>query len=374
MNSPAVNRPFTPDRRSPVALFAQVHGVLLTELESGVWKPGDRFPTMSELTTRFAVSSITIRRVLRDLTENGYLLTTQGARTLVADRDKPAPRTPVQRRRIAIPFYAGKPHKLSFSRGPWTATLIAAIQQVLMNRGYLSTLLPFDGDDTTESLGITREAFDGLLILVASHTDEAFRLIPGNMPHVRIGKSDTSMASSYVTANFYAGGSDVARLMLDRKIDRFLFVMRPSTSAWELMRGFQETLLQQGMPSSRVNIVSVDTIDAEAGKRAAADFLKSQTISGRIGIFGSGDLLAKGACHACCDLGISIPDQAIVVGGSGLPQAADYAPPLTVLCYPFEAVAQHAVDALMRVITTGLSAGPGTELAMSIRLRRSTGD
>ena len=43
---------------------------------------------MGELTKQFGVRAITIRRVLRDLTENGYLLTSQGARTTVADRRK----------------------------------------------------------------------------------------------------------------------------------------------------------------------------------------------------------------------------------------------------------------------------------------------
>jgi DNA-binding LacI/PurR family transcriptional regulator len=374
MDARIVNSTFTPDRRSPVALFAQVHSLLLAEMEAGIWKPGDRFPTVSALTTRFAVSSITIRRVLRDLTENGYLLTTQGARTLVADRHAPAHRSPIQRRKIAIPFFAGKPHKLSYSRGPWTATLIAAIQQVLMDRGYASTLLPFDSDDTTESLGINREAFDGLLVLAASHTEEAFRLIPTNLPHIRIGKPDRPEPSYYVTANFYAGGADVAGLMRERGIARFLFLMRPSTSAWELMRGFQEALLRQGIPSAHVDIVSVNAIDAETGWRTTTDYLKRHPFHERLGIFGSGDLLAKGACRACRDLGVAIPDQAIVVGGSGLPQAADYDPPLSVLCYPFEKVAEQAVDSLVRLMTTGITLVQGVELAMPLQLRRSTGD
>ena len=39
-----------PNRRSPIALFMQVHDVLLGEFESGVWQAGNQFPSLSELT------------------------------------------------------------------------------------------------------------------------------------------------------------------------------------------------------------------------------------------------------------------------------------------------------------------------------------
>jgi len=362
-----------PSRRSPVALFTQVHDTLLSEFEAGEWIAGDVFPTVSELTKRFGVSSITIRRVLRDLTENGYLLTSQGARTTVADRRDPTQRSITLRRNIAIPFYAGAKHMLNYARGPWTATLVTALQHELMDRGYSSSLLPFDVNDTAETLGIHEDNFDGLLVLAGSHTEDALWILSHNLPSVSIGKPNRPAPSNYVTASFYNGGADVAKLMQDKDIKKFLYLMHPGGTSIERMRGFQETLLINDVPSKYVDIILADGIEVEDGYRAVVDFLKKNPFKERLGIFGAGDFLASGACRACHELGVSIPAQAIVIGGSGLPEAADYNPPLSSLCYPFEEVAVRAIDMLFRLMTTGAKVAQGVEIPMSLKERYSTG-
>jgi GntR family histidine utilization transcriptional repressor len=51
---------------------------------NGTWKEGDRIPSEAELCAMFSASRMTANRAVRELTEQGYLVRTQGAGTFVA--------------------------------------------------------------------------------------------------------------------------------------------------------------------------------------------------------------------------------------------------------------------------------------------------
>ncbi|MCX8023823.1 MAG: GntR family transcriptional regulator [Thermanaerothrix sp.] len=70
-------QPFTP-------LYYQIEQQILEEIHQGRLKPGDRLPSEPELSRRFGVSRITIRRALKDLSQQGIIYSRQGKGTFVA--------------------------------------------------------------------------------------------------------------------------------------------------------------------------------------------------------------------------------------------------------------------------------------------------
>jgi GntR family transcriptional regulator, N-acetylglucosamine utilization regulator len=72
------------DRSSPLPLYHQVREALLAILKIGPYEPGALFPTEQELSERFEVSRITIRRAIDELVREGYLFAKQGKGTFVA--------------------------------------------------------------------------------------------------------------------------------------------------------------------------------------------------------------------------------------------------------------------------------------------------
>lgn len=70
--------------RSARFLYEDVKRELSRRIEEGVYPPGTRIPSASELTREFRVSAITIRRALRDLTVAGLLRGHQGLGVFVA--------------------------------------------------------------------------------------------------------------------------------------------------------------------------------------------------------------------------------------------------------------------------------------------------
>jgi DNA-binding GntR family transcriptional regulator len=75
--------PRKPDRRF---LYREVANALRRRVTAGTYRPGSRIPTEEELVREFEVSGITVRRAIRDLTNEGLLLGRQGLGTFVTDQ------------------------------------------------------------------------------------------------------------------------------------------------------------------------------------------------------------------------------------------------------------------------------------------------
>ena len=70
-------------RDLPVPLYHQVKTSILSRIETGQWRPGDRLPSEDELSERFKVSKITVRQALRELAQLGHIRREQGRGTFV---------------------------------------------------------------------------------------------------------------------------------------------------------------------------------------------------------------------------------------------------------------------------------------------------
>jgi GntR family transcriptional regulator len=70
-------------RDLPVPLYHQVKTSILSRIETGQWRPGDRLPSEDELADRFKVSKITVRQALRELAQLGHIRREQGRGTFV---------------------------------------------------------------------------------------------------------------------------------------------------------------------------------------------------------------------------------------------------------------------------------------------------
>jgi len=64
--------------------FAAIKEFIFSQIESGQWPEHSRVPSEHELCEQFAVSRMTARRALQELTEQGVLYRTQGVGSFVA--------------------------------------------------------------------------------------------------------------------------------------------------------------------------------------------------------------------------------------------------------------------------------------------------
>jgi len=69
-------------------LYKSVSAVLRERVDVGLYQPGARIPTVEELAAEFGVSTITVRRAIRDLSLEGRLTGRQGLGVFVTKRQR----------------------------------------------------------------------------------------------------------------------------------------------------------------------------------------------------------------------------------------------------------------------------------------------
>jgi len=71
------------DRDSPVPIYHQLKTLIREQIESGLWRPGDRIPTEDELCRLYGISRSPVRQALKELVYEGVLVRRPGAGTFV---------------------------------------------------------------------------------------------------------------------------------------------------------------------------------------------------------------------------------------------------------------------------------------------------
>lgn len=75
------------DDTLPVTLQYQLRMKLMEKIEGKVWSPGMQIPSEREMCSEYGVSRITVREVLKELVQDGYLVRKQGKGTFVTMRE-----------------------------------------------------------------------------------------------------------------------------------------------------------------------------------------------------------------------------------------------------------------------------------------------
>lgn len=72
------------NHNSDIAMYKQLTSIIMSQIEHGQLKPGDKVPSESELLKKYNVSRITVRAAISELVEDGVLVRSQGKGTFVA--------------------------------------------------------------------------------------------------------------------------------------------------------------------------------------------------------------------------------------------------------------------------------------------------
>lgn len=68
---------------SSMPLYKQVKNIILSEIQTGQWKAGEQIRPEMELSQKYNVSRVTVRKALEELGNEGYLVKRQGKGTFV---------------------------------------------------------------------------------------------------------------------------------------------------------------------------------------------------------------------------------------------------------------------------------------------------
>lgn len=73
-------------KNGSVPKYKQLEQIILNSITNGELKTGDQIPTENDLSTKYNISRITVRKALENLEHQGYLTRISGKGTFIADR------------------------------------------------------------------------------------------------------------------------------------------------------------------------------------------------------------------------------------------------------------------------------------------------
>jgi GntR family transcriptional regulator len=73
------------EKTSPIPLHLQLRRIILSMIESGKLKPGDKLYSEAEFCKKFNISRMTVRRVINDLANEGYIQRVAGKGSFVCE-------------------------------------------------------------------------------------------------------------------------------------------------------------------------------------------------------------------------------------------------------------------------------------------------
>ncbi len=361
-------------------LHSRIQKYILSLIETGEKKPGDKLPTEYELAQMFQTSRTTVLRALDQLTAQGVIYKRRGSGSYVSDQTD-ASRTDLPIISLILPFSQNQ----DYTEAPNEYLLLRGCQSYLVKKGYMLTIsyTSESFEDEFQIIGQCKKASSkGVILYPSSNIDTLsnfYSLMLDDFPIVLIDQPLISLECSFVLSDNKSGGMIAADHLIETGCDNFSFVCETNTfshfSLQDRYFGFCRSLKQHGYSIDKTNYF-VDCLNqAAAAGQTVTEYFKqvltriTSEPAEKYGIFCTSDAIAAELLAAASALGLDVPQKLAVIGYSSSAQRQDY--PLTTISQDFYAIGENAARELLKIIRH--TAAPGGFHARYIPVHLSRG-
>jgi len=253
---------------------------------------------------------------------------------------------------------------------PYFAELARCLTDAARHRGYTLLIEQSDGERERELELLARADrkafFDGLVISpLALQDDDLLRSSRTERPVVLLGEERHPGFDHVAIDNLAAARAATEHLLASGRRRLVALGAQHETHSSSSLRlaGFEAAVAVAG-PGVETTIEYVDGFSREAGAAAARRLLARDRLPD--GLFCFSDLLAVGAMSVLGEAGVAIPEQVAVIGFNGSDEARYTRPPLSTVSPDKRAIAETALDALVRRIDG--DDGPSRSIAIPFEI------
>jgi len=242
---------------------------------------------------------------------------------------------------------------MSYLENQFYPLVIEKLSQKLQKEGYHVLMFIAEIDEAADGVlaEILQYQVDGIVMASAMLTSNiAQSCAEVGVPVVQFNRVSilgglAQHASSSVTSDNYAGGAQIARLLVERGYRRFAYLagLEDSSTSIERERGYRDTLRQLGhdVDWREVGHYNFD------GAQAAVRRMFATATNGPDALFAANDHMAIAALDVLRqELGLRVPEDVAIVGFDDVPQAAWGAYQLTTVRQRVEPMVDATVDLL----------------------------
>ena len=360
----------TRPRRGPSAYvpqYVRIRDEITRRIEAGELAQGVRIPSLREMCDEFGVSSITARRALLDLLNEGIVERRGGLGAFVTGMRR--------RARIAVVI-------IGYSESAWRQNsgsfgqLVGGIASSMWEHEALLTVLPVN-DPMTASTALRQllhdQPVDGLLFRVAGDVDWRVVDIPAEqgIGAVLIKRTPPATGVPAVLSDARTAGSMAVEHLValgHRRIG--LLSATASTDTYrDHKAGFIEALDRHGIRIGRELVSAVTSVFDEDRKVAAERLLGLDERP--TAIVCNADFLALDVYEVAAAHGLRIPEDLSVVSFDDMEFAQHLQPPLTTVRLSYYDLGRAAATTLFRVLE-GDEVPTVQEIPVELIVREST--
>ncbi len=339
------------DRTNPLPLYIQVREDIRSQIESGRLAPGDRLLLERALTEQYAVSSVTVKRALRDLAHEGLVVRIKRKGTFVSPRKIERPDAKPRAKTLAL--------IVPDIEDLFLSEIYRGLADVARRAGFAVSILSSDREikkerENIRSLGERSE--HGAIIFPnwgRANAEEIFELKRRKFPFVLVNRCFRDIQTHYVIADNCAGACEAVEHLIRLKHRRIGCIgWVECTAVEDRLQGYRLALGRHGIPydetlvrgildEHRQNIADVEP--ASGGYQEMKKLLQSPNRPSAI--FAVSDRLAVGAMRAIREAGLEVPDDVALVGFDDLRYASDL--DLTTVAQPAFETGRTAAEILI---------------------------
>ncbi|MGB9623228.1 MAG: GntR family transcriptional regulator [Phycisphaerae bacterium] len=301
-------------------LYKRVEHQLRTWISEGYYRPGDRLPSIRELSAKLSVNYLTVRQALARLSAEGLVSTSQGRGTFVEH-----PTAGAKTVALVVP-HLGSPLSDMVSQGICSVLDEHQIESVILNSHDSVNA------EARNLRQIARRNLGGAIVFSTMGlptTLAILKMVVEGRPVVLVDRFFEDVPTWHVRADNIQGGYLATRHLLDIGRRRIGFVsdLTNSTTRHRL-EGYRRALASAGVvfDEKLVGAVPVATNDTFGTTRQ----LLAQTPRPDA-IFYGNDFRAMEGMQAIKAAGLRIPEDIAIVGFDDLPTSRLTDPPLTTI-------------------------------------------
>lgn len=330
---------------SVVPIHDQLVAYLSEKIAAGHLSSGDPLPSENALAKQLKISRMTVRRVFDTLVYAGLLARRQGKGTFVASETS------------GLIGFIGQT-LISGISSELVAYLNGAIETYNLTGWHLLVCGAQNDPDRQLSFVKTLQAHGVRGIILAPAVLKSYErnietllsLRSARLPFVLIERNVEQVDSDYVVSDNFKAGCIATQHLINLGHRRIAFMtgfqVPTITQRYE---GYKATLADNGLPFDPSLLVSWPDHTVELGGEQIADIL----LSGATAMVTYSDQGAIHCINRCMEKGVNVPGDLAVVGIGETRISLGVKPILTTVRHDFKAMADTALDLLLKRISGG---------------------
>jgi LacI family transcriptional regulator len=325
-------------------LYRQLADIVKGKIESGEYKPGDRLPSMDDLSSEFSINKITVRKALTELAGEGLIYSIPAQGTYVSDRRDEPER--VENKLLTVSLISTE--VVLSEIGPYHMDLLNGIRQELAKHEASLVLLHSENAKTpAELLNLIKRSDADAMIYLGPQDPTVLRyLIKNGPPSILVDYNANDLNADIVCIDNIQAGNIAMSHLLKLGHTSISVVAGPDDHPVSINRlmGIEKAVEGFGVEDIKINVMHSDFTRA-GGEDIVKELLDDSGSSSAI-LFMNDEMAVGGVQSIYKNSDKKVPEDFSIISIDGTRWSEGTNPPLTVIHIPTFQMGQLSVRQL----------------------------